>query len=758
MLDESSVSLTVSGQDLLLGGQTVGSIQAQTLQFILPSGGADVLIDLTRTDYQYKEVISLRGIATTITAGLSLRPNGDPLALPMSLTGTEEAPLTGQLHAATLPHATIAYATAAQPASGALQLDAAQGTFTYTGNMDFNGHDSFTFGVSEAGGATSTAVVGIDLAPDEDPPVATPQSVTAVEEAPTPITLNASDPDGDAVTFTIVSQPGHGTLTGAGPVVTYTSATDYNGLDSFTYYATDSHSLTSATVTVSITVSSDFDPPVATPQTLQTYSPNRLAITLAATDPDSPSLTYAVATQPSHGTLSGSPPKLVYQPGPAYVGDDSFTFTANDGMTTSAPATVTIHVLPSIFSATKLTQGFPISAQSEHVSASRVYFTAYTNAAQETDLWATDGTDTNTVKVTPGGTFGPFFDLGSTTYFTTGNATNGARIWQTTGGVATSLTDIPGLGAAYPTSATVGTPAIVSATAYLLLQWTSNASPAQYTCQIWSTDGTVPNTKLLYALPASASSCSGIWSYNGDQYFFQGASVMKFTGSTTAPAVVKSLGATVPQFAFVSGTTLFFQTSTPVGSNTSIDLWKTDGTNAGTVQVFNVDNSFIPYGVEAPATYNGKLYFAHGKDLLVSDGTTAGTSIIYTLPTNSWSSSAISYTSVFGANMYFLAWTDTTYGEPWVSNGTGAGTLLLKDIYPGAHGSDVGVGYGPYMLDFKSHIVFGADDGNLGPAVWTTDGTSVGTTMALDVPATVMLGIVGTTLVAYGAGYLYAIQ
>jgi len=88
-------------------------------------------------------------------------------------------------------------------------------------------------------------------------------------------------------------------------------------------------------------------PPVAASQTLTLSEDGSAAITLGATDPDGNTLTYSIATNPSHGTLSGTPPSLTYQPAANFNGSDSFTFRANDGRVNSNTATVSIAVQPS---------------------------------------------------------------------------------------------------------------------------------------------------------------------------------------------------------------------------------------------------------------------------------------------------------------------------------------------------------------------------------------------------------------------------
>jgi len=181
--------------------------------------------------------------------------------------------------------------------------------------------------------------------PANQPPAADPQSVTTAEDSALAITLTGSDPEGDPLTFAVQSGPGHGTLSGTAPDLTYTPAADYNGPDSFTFIANDGHA-NSAPATVSITVTPANDVPVANPQSVTTEQDAPVAITLTASDVDGDALTFAVQEGPSHGTLSGDAPNLTYTPESGYVGPDSFTFTVDDGTATSAPATVSIAVTP----------------------------------------------------------------------------------------------------------------------------------------------------------------------------------------------------------------------------------------------------------------------------------------------------------------------------------------------------------------------------------------------------------------------------
>jgi hypothetical protein len=86
--------------------------------------------------------------------------------------------------------------------------------------------------------------------------------------------------------------------------------------------------------------------PVANSQNLSVNANTSLPITLTATDADNDPLTYSIATSPANGNLTGTPPNVTYTPNFGYSGPDSFTFTANDGQTNSAPATISITVNP----------------------------------------------------------------------------------------------------------------------------------------------------------------------------------------------------------------------------------------------------------------------------------------------------------------------------------------------------------------------------------------------------------------------------
>ncbi len=171
-------------------------------------------------------------------------------------------------------------------------------------------------------------------------PVASAQALSLHSSTSLPIVLVATDGDNDPVSYSIVTAPSHGTLTGTPPNVTY-STSGYAGPDSFTFKANDGLADGNvATITINVTNNT----PVAQAQTASVHSRVALPLALAATDADGDALTYSIVTPPAHGTLSGVLPNVTYTSG-AYAGPDSFTFKANDGVADSTPATVSISLV-----------------------------------------------------------------------------------------------------------------------------------------------------------------------------------------------------------------------------------------------------------------------------------------------------------------------------------------------------------------------------------------------------------------------------
>ena len=285
------------------------------------------------------------------TVSITVNPVNDaPVANPQSVETTQDTPVAITLTGSDVDGDILNFAIVANPLNGTFTPDlnfSSNGILTYTPNTSFIGLDSFTFKVNDGLVDSNIATVSITVTKINHPPVANNQSVTTNEDTPVAITLTATDSDGDVLTYSLVTLPASGTLTGTAPALTFIPNPNFNGLDNFTFKANDGK-LDSNLATVSITVNPVNDPPVANNQSVTTIQDTPVNITLTASDIDGDPLTYNVLIFPANGTLSGIAPILTYTPNPGYTGSDSFTFKANDGLVDSNIATVSITVNPAV--------------------------------------------------------------------------------------------------------------------------------------------------------------------------------------------------------------------------------------------------------------------------------------------------------------------------------------------------------------------------------------------------------------------------
>jgi len=178
------------------------------------------------------------------------------------------------------------------------------------------------------------------------PPTTAPMSKTTAEDTQTTVTLTASDPNSDPLSWSISQAAGHGTASVNGSTLTYTPAQDFNGQDVVGVTVSDGKG-GSASTTVTITVTPVNDTPVAGPVTAATTKNTSKEITLAGSDVDGDALTYALSGSPSAGTVTIDGDTATYTPPNEFTGQATFSYTATDpGALTSPPATVTVNVAP----------------------------------------------------------------------------------------------------------------------------------------------------------------------------------------------------------------------------------------------------------------------------------------------------------------------------------------------------------------------------------------------------------------------------
>ena len=184
------------------------------------------------------------------------------------------------------------------------------------------------------------------------------------------------------------------------------------------------------------------------------------------------------------------------------------------------------------------------------------------------------------------------------------------------------------------------------------------------------------------------------------------------------------------------------------------ELWCSDGTAGGTVLVKDIDPT-VPGGVPAGSTpgeltpVGTQLFFAattaNGRELWVTDGTTAGTTEVLDIVTGSTGSNPFSLTAL-GTLVLFTADDGVVGRELWKSDGTGAGTAMVADILPGSSGSNP-----TELVDLSGTLLFAAEGSIGNQELWTSDGTSAGTMLLTEINTSGsatprQLSVVGDTL------------
>jgi hypothetical protein len=290
-------------------------------------------------------------ISNLATVALTVSPiNHTPVAQDDSSSTPEDNPVPVDVMAndSDVDGDTLSIQAVTQPAHGTAIIQGS--TVLYTAALNYHGSDSFTYTITDGYGGTDTATVGITITLVNDPPIAIGDTIATRIDTPVviPVLVNDSDPDGDLLAISAVSQPQHGLTVFSSLVITYTPAADYTGMDTFTYTASDG--VLTDTATVTITVSATNTVPLAFNDEYTTTQDSPLMIDAPGilgndTDVDGDSLTAILVADVIHGTLTlNADGSFTYSPDVGFTGTDQFTYQASDGTGSSEPATVLITV------------------------------------------------------------------------------------------------------------------------------------------------------------------------------------------------------------------------------------------------------------------------------------------------------------------------------------------------------------------------------------------------------------------------------
>ena len=209
----------------------------------------------------------------------------------------------------------LSYTLLAEPEHGQLT-----GTFpnvSYSPAANFHGADHFTFKASDGELDSAPATVNISVVAVNDPPVAESQSATTNEDTEVAVVLAGNDVENDSLTFSLVSLPQHGTLSGDIPNLRYAPEANFHGQDTIVFTVSDEES-TSSQATVTIAVTPVNDAPTVENLQFATDEDTLITFELPYSDLDGDELSIQIITGDVQGiatiVVDGSSQTLSYDP------------------------------------------------------------------------------------------------------------------------------------------------------------------------------------------------------------------------------------------------------------------------------------------------------------------------------------------------------------------------------------------------------------------------------------------------------------
>jgi ELWxxDGT repeat protein len=366
-------------------------------------------------------------------------------------------------------------------------------------------------------------------------------------------------------------------------------------------------------------------------------------------------------------------------------------------------------------------------------------FEAYTPATGR-ELWRSDGTANGTFLLkdiwpeqttTQARDIEPVAEFNGAYYFRARNAA-GVQLWKTDGTLAGTV-------AVATTSPTGSSDTSVGGVVFNNRLFFLVDGGSQYGEQstLWSTDGTSAGTVPLVYAGHEPDVVEELLVANGKLFFAvrdigqeNGVSreAVYSTDGTVAGTVklLENNGGGIGQL-IALGNKVVFSARIPGLGN---ELWQSDGTLAGTTVVIDLaaaQTSGVSISNSAPFKFNNAVYFVGTNradsvdyELWRSDGTAAGTYRVKDIFPGS-DSSSIESPVVGNSFFYFTAITSTAGRELWRSDGTETGTVQVKDIAPGATSAN------PRLLVANGDLLFFMVGGSINLTLWRSDGSEAGT-------------------------------
>jgi ELWxxDGT repeat protein len=360
--------------------------------------------------------------------------------------------------------------------------------------------------------------------------------------------------------------------------------------------------------------------------------------------------------------------------------------------------------------------------------------TVYFAATQgDRELWKSDGSAAGTTLVRDisagAGSSDPreLTRRSASTFYFSATGFGGRELWKSNG-TASGTAQVGEVNAGSASSAPVELTMVGNTLFFSAFDGTDR--------ELWKSDGTLAGTvQVKDIMPGAGSSDPQDLTQAGTTLYFSavdgaGRELWKSDGTAAGTVRVKDINpgsdGSLPFKLAAVGGTLFFGALSTVDGVGNFELWKSDGTTAGTVRI----RQTTPRLPDELTDVGGTLFFsglssANGKELWKSDGTAAGTVLVADIVPGDQSSVPAELTAV-GGRLFFEAG-PATNRELWTSDGTSGGTVRVKDIRAGAS-SDPGD-----LTDVAGTLYYSAADDANGRELWRSDGTAAGTAMVGDV-------------------------
>jgi ELWxxDGT repeat protein len=423
------------------------------------------------------------------------------------------------------------------------------------------------------------------------------------------------------------------------------------------------------------------------------------------------------------------------------IGDSLLVFSAGRIYKSDGTTAGTLRVSTTTFNT------LPLQPRTSAVMNGALYFQAQSGSTG-LELWRADTTSVSQVKDVNAGSASSspaaLTVVGDVLYFHATTAAQGRELWKTDGTSAGTqlVKDIAlGINSSFANT-TFADMVVYNGQLHFATQF---GGPNTAPTAIWKTDGTDAGTmRVTVTTPiVSTTPIQNLTAFQGYLYFSAtvsapppvrglGNELWRTDGTDAGTTIVADanpgLGDSYPINLFVHNDVLLYGASNgPSGT----ELFRTDGTANGTALVKDIWQGTLGSDASRVFDANGTAYFMaddgiHGLELWKSDGTPAGTMLVADIAPGAANSIPQEMT-VVGNTLYFVASSDGAGYELYKTDGTPGGTVALKEA-PGTEGRN------PFLLTcVGDKLFFFAYDAATGSEPWISDGTEAGTHMIEDV-------------------------